>query len=242
MRRLCLLLFLFSSTVFARVDRVEITSRADYLGARPFGLAGSYERIQGHIHYALDPANPHDAAIVDLDKAPRNGRGEVEFTADLDLIRPKDPARGNGVLFINVPNRGGRFFIREQTTDDYYLRQGYMLAEVGWQFDVRPDPKLLRLEAPVVHGLTGRVRVDFVVSEKTFEHPVGHVIVGTIGGTGYPVADVHATDAVLTERDAPLAQRRAISRKHWRFSNEETLHFDDGFVPGRIYEVIYTAK
>ncbi len=240
--RLSLLLFFITGMAFARVDRVEITSRSDYLGARSFGLAGSYERIQGRIHYVLDPANPHDAAIVDLDKAPRNERGLVEFTADLDLIRPKDPARANGVLFVNVPNRGGRFFIREQNTDEYYLRQGYTLAEVGWQFDIRPDPKLLRLEAPIVRGLTGRVRADFVVTEKTLDHPVGHVISGTIGGTGYRVADVHATDAILTERDAPLAQRKAISRKQWRFGDDKTIHFDGGFVPGRIYEVLYTAK
>ena len=242
MRRFPLLLILLASPALARVDHVEITSRADYLGSRSFGLAGPYERIQGSVHYVLDPANPHDAAIVDLDKAPRNARGEVEFSADIDLVHPKDPARGNGVLFINVPNRGGRFFIREENTDEYYLRQGYTLAEVGWQFDVRNDSKLLRLYAPVVHGLTGRVRADFVVIEKTFDHPLGHVITGSIGGSGYPVADVRAGDAVLSEREAPLAQRKQVSGKRWRFSDDKMVHFDDGFVPGRIYEIIYTAK
>jgi hypothetical protein len=242
MRYLSLLLLLFSATAFARVDRVEVTTRSDYLEGRVFGLAGPYERLEGRVHYVLDPANPHDAAIVDLDKAPRNARGLVELVADFDLIHPKDPARGNGVLFVNVPNRGGRFFIREQSPDEYYLRQGYTLAEVGWQFDIRPDPTLLHLDAPVVRGLTGRVRADFVVAAKTFDQSVAHVIAGTIGGTGYAVADRGAADAALTQREAPLAPRTTISRKRWRFSDERTIHFDDGFVPGRIYEVIYTAK
>ncbi|MBV8545724.1 MAG: hypothetical protein JO093_01935 [Acidobacteria bacterium] len=226
-------------SAFARVDHIDITSRSEYLGGKSFGLAGKYERIQGRAYFALNPSNPHDRVIVDLDKAPRNAKGEVEFSADIDVLVP---SHGNGTLFINVPNRGGRFFIREQNVDDYYLRQGYTLAEVGWQFDIRPDPKLLRLYAPVVRGITGRVRADFVVVDKLLDHPLGHVITGTIGGTGYPVADIRAKDAVLTERDAPLAQRKTIAAKRWRFTDDRTIHFDDGFVPGRIYEVIYTAK
>ncbi len=242
MRRLAFATLVFASTAFARVDHVDVTSRTEYLTGKTFGLAGAYERIQGRAYFALDPANAHDRVIADLDQAPRNARGEVEFSADVDILQPKDPAHGNGTIFINVPNRGGRFFIRDQNVDDYYLRQGYTLAEVGWQFDVRPDPKLLRLYAPVIKGVTGRVRADFVVVEKTLDHPLGHVISGTIGGTGYPVAEVHAKNAVLTERDAPLANRKTIAPRHWRFTDDHTIHYDDGFVPGKIYEVIYTAK
>lgn len=240
MRRFAFAALFLTTTAYARVDHIDVTSRTDYLGGKTFGLAGAYERIQGRVYFALDPANAHDRVIVDLDKAPRNAKGEVEFSADVDILVPKKG--GNGTLFINVPNRGGRFFIREQNIDEYYLRQGYTLAEVGWQFDVRPDPKLLRLYAPVVRGITGRVRADFIVAEKTLDHPLGHVITGNIGGTGYPVADIRAKDAVLTERDAPLAQRKTIGAKRWRFTDDHTIHFDDGFVPGRIYEVLYTAN
>jgi len=240
MRRIFFATLFLATTALARVDHFDVTSRTDYLGGKSFGPAGAYERIQGRAYFAVDPANAHDRVIVDLDKAPRNARGEVEFSADVDLLVPKKG--GNGTLLIDVPNRGGRFLIREQNVDDYYLRQGYTIAEVGWQFDVRPDPKLLRLYVPVARGITGRVRADFVVVEKTLDHPLGHVITGNIGGSGYPVADVNAKDAILTERDAPLAQRKTIAAKLWRFSDDHTIHFDNGFVPGRIYEVIYTAK
>ena len=83
-----------------------------------------------------------------LDRAPKNDRGEVEFSSDFDVVQPVDPARGNGVLFVNVPNRGGRFFIRDQDADEWYLRQGFALAEIGWQFDVRADPHLLHRVSP----------------------------------------------------------------------------------------------
>ena len=235
-------LFLLAGTLSARVDHVEISSRAPYLEGRSFGLAGAFERIQGKVFFALDPRNPHNAAIVDLDRAPKSDRGEVEFSSDFDIVQPVDPARGNGVLFVNVPNRGGRFFIRDQDADEWYLRQGFTLAEIGWQFDVRADPHLLHLDAPVAHGLRGRVRADFVVAEPMLDHPLGHVLAGAIGGTGYAVADLDARDTVLTERDSVAAARRTIERRRWRFPDSRTIHLDGGFQPGKIYETIYTAS
>lgn len=211
------------------MERVEITSRTDY--------PHNYERLRGRVFYAVDPANPHDALIADLDKATRNARGDVEFSGDVDIVRPKDG--GNGVVFINVPNRGGRFFIKDKDPDAWYLEQGFTLVELAWQFDVRPDPALLHFTAPVAKGIRGRVRSDFIVEKKVFEHTIGHEIQGRIGGTGYAVSD--PTDAVLTERDAPAAPRRTISRAKWRFVGDRDIHLDDGFVPGKIYEIIYTA-
>jgi len=218
---LCLLHSAFAAS--ARVVKVEVTNRGDYWN-------GTYERIQARVTYALDPANPHDAVVAELTKP-------VQFTGDVDLVRPKNG--GNGVVFVNVPNRGGRFFIRDSNPDEWYLRQGFTLAEVGWQFDVRPDPKLLRIDAPIAKGISGKVRSDFIVTAKVLDHPVAHVIQGAIGGTGYPVAD--PKDATLTERDAPMSPRRTIAKSKWRFTDDKTVHFDDGFVPGRIYEVIYTG-
>jgi len=223
-----LTLFLATSAL-ARVERVEVLSRADY--------PHNYERIRGRVYYAIDPANAHNAMIADLDKAPRNARGEVEFSGDVDIVRPKDG--GNGVVNIYVINRGGRFFVRDKNPDEWYLRQGFTLVDLAWQFDVRPDPALLHFTAPVAKGVRGHVRSDFIVPAKVFEHTIAHDIIGTIGGTGYPVAD--PSDAVLTERDAPAAPRRTIPRAKWRFADDRNIHLDDGFVPGKIYEIVYTA-
>src|SRR2546430_2326807 len=128
-----LLSLLLATSALARVESVEVLSRADY--------PHNYERIKGRVNYAVDPANAHNAAIADLAKAPRNARGEVEFSGDVDIVRPKDG--GNGVVFINVPNRGGRFFIRDKEPDEWYLMQRFTLVELAWQVDVRPDPALL---------------------------------------------------------------------------------------------------
>ena len=78
MRRLLVtvILFALAGTLSARVDHVQISSRAPYMGGRSFGLAGPYERIQGKVFFALDPRNPHNAEIVDLYRAPANDRGD----------------------------------------------------------------------------------------------------------------------------------------------------------------------
>ncbi len=237
MRRLAFALLFVAAPLSARVTSVEITTRAD--------LGPHLEKLIGKVHYALNPNNPHNKVIVDLDKAPRDANGDVEFTADLYVIRPK--ADRNGTLFIEISNRGGKAFLAKRDPEseadirDHFLwDRGYTVAWVGWQFDVPPGG--LRLEAPVAPGITGRVRSDWVVDQPAAEHSVEHIIVGHLGGTGYPAANPNDPSNVLTERDAPRAPRHVIPHSKWRFVDPTTIRLDGGFVPGKIYEAIYTAK
>ena len=87
-------LLLFILPVQAGVTRIEIISRADLLNGKEFGLADRYEKIIAKVYFAVDPSNAHNKIIVDLDKAPRNEQGQVEFSADLYILRPKDLNRG----------------------------------------------------------------------------------------------------------------------------------------------------
>src|SRR5580704_18206882 len=105
---LSIAIFLFSAArADAHVTRVEVISRTDVLDGRTFGLAGAYERIVGRVYFAVNPDNLHNKRIVDLDKAPRNAQGEVEFSADLYLLKPKDMNKGNNDVLFEVSNRGG---------------------------------------------------------------------------------------------------------------------------------------
>ena len=137
----------------ARVVRVEITSRAEIENGKPFGAAGAYEKIIGRVYFAVDPANQHNRQIVDLEKAPRNAKGEVEFSADLYLLKPKDMAKGNQAVLFEVSNRGGRGILsivngREgEYGDGFLMREGYTIAWVGWEFDLSSQGEHLRLSA-----------------------------------------------------------------------------------------------
>src|SRR3984893_18429672 len=198
-----LLLFLVSSVALlnAKVVRVEIASRGDILNGRRFGDAGAYERITGRVYFSLAVANPHNRRIVDLDNAVNLENGEVEFCSDFMAIRPKDPQKGNGSLLLEVPNRGrsriiglldgGDWNLANDAGDAWLLRNGYTVAALGWQWDAAGQDAL-RFFAPIAkaHGrtITGLLRGDLMPSKVMEEIPLGHLILGTIGGTEYPVA------------------------------------------------------
>ena len=105
---LTLLVTLSTSLAEARVVRLRIERREVVLNGRAFGAAGPYEKLVGKVDFGLDPALPRNGEIVDLKLAPRNARGEVESSADFYMLKPVDPRRGNGRLFYEVGNRGGK--------------------------------------------------------------------------------------------------------------------------------------
>jgi hypothetical protein len=88
------------------VTRLEVHSRARVLDGHAFGSAGAYEKILGTLRFAVDPDHPINARVCDLERAPRDAGGRVAFAGDFYLLRPVDPARGNGSLLLDVPNRG----------------------------------------------------------------------------------------------------------------------------------------
>ncbi|HEY1526965.1 MAG TPA: alpha/beta hydrolase domain-containing protein [Candidatus Angelobacter sp.] len=250
------------STMQARVVRVEITSRTDIANGKPFGGTGPYEKIIGRVYFAVDPANRHNRQIVDLDKATRNAKGEVEFSADLYLLKPKDMAKGNQAVLFEVSNRGGRGILslvngrNGEFGDGFLMRQGYTVAWVGWEFDLSSQGERLRLSAPIAHDagekeIHGLVRTDFTSAEKRDDMPLGHILLGPDGGNSYPVDDPASEKNKLTVRDTPTGNRTTIPRSEWSFAHivdgqlkndPHYVHLNSGFVPGRIYELVYTAK
>jgi len=252
---LCVLLV--ATPVRAEVVRIDVKSRADVLAGRPFGAAGPYEKVSGTIHFAVDPRNEANQIIADIDKAPKNAAGKVEFSSDFYLIKPKEPGRGNATILYEVSNRGGKgmlgFFNRaagsldpqtaDQFGDGFLLEQGYTLLWVGWQFDPPLRDGLLRVAAPIAREADGRsiqglVRSDFVPVERTTEAPLAdrdhipHVVVNPADPAN-----------VLTVRDSVEGPRRTIPRADWQFTEDgKRVRMAAGFEPPRIYEVVYRSQ
>src|ERR1700726_2833738 len=133
LRRVFAFVALFAACIQAAVTRVEVTDRVDL-------PVNGHERIAGKVYFAVDPSLPANRAIVDIDLAPRNGAGLVEFSADLLVLRPKDPAKSNGTALLEISNRGGRGMLgmfdlaQEQGLGDPLLfESGYTLVWVGWE-------------------------------------------------------------------------------------------------------------
>src|ERR1700730_6253996 len=103
-----LVLIAATASADARVTKIEIVKREPFAGGQTFGSVGAYEKVVGRFHGELDPKSPLNAVIVDLDKAPRNGRGMVEYSDDFYILKPVDVTKGNGALFYELANRGNK--------------------------------------------------------------------------------------------------------------------------------------
>ena len=97
-------LLMFAGMFIARdahagILRIDITrTQSPTFEGQSFGEVGRYEKLVGRALGELDPNDPRNQAIVDLDRAPRNARGFVEYTADVLILRPIDPAKRTGRL------------------------------------------------------------------------------------------------------------------------------------------------
>ena len=258
------ILFLFVALeADARVTRVEIATRIDVLGGKEFETAGAYERITGRVYFSVAVDDPHNSGIVDIANAVNLKNGEVEFSSDFIAVRPKDPAKSNGSMILENPNRGygrivflvdgGNLDISKDVGDAWLLRHGYTIVTLGWQWDATGDDAL-KLYAPIAkdHGktITGLVRGDIMPSKVMEEIPLGHLITGRMGGTEYPVFAPKDPRNSLTVRKTRESGRLRLPRSEWQFAqtvdgklepSNRFIHLNGGFQPGRIYEYIYVA-
>lgn len=254
MLRIACLILLLALRSSAEVKRVYVIDRTDVLAGREFGKSGAYERIVAKAHFTADPKLPQNAAIGDLGLAPRNADGLVEFATDIYVLKPRDPAKGNGTVLFEVSNRGGKGLLSrfnlalpalDPTTaaefgDLFLLEEGYTLVWAGWQWDVPRRAGLLRLDAPVAtqngEPIRGLVRSEFVP-----DSPVKTMPLSSSNHIAY--AAVEGQPATLTVRDSITGRRTRIPSSQWRFDASRTLvEMAAGFQPGRLYELVYTAE
>jgi len=247
------------------VRRVEITEReSPGFGGAEFGGAGAYERLHGTAFCDLDPSHALNAGIVNLDKAPRNAHGNVEYQAEFRILKPIDLQRGNGWLLCDVPNRGNQPVMSRlngapegghpQTAGNGFLmRHGFTLVWIAWQGDVPPGADRLTARFPIATGekgpLTGMVREEFIaeatglLGDANIQEVSEDRFIGTLI---YPVADPTATEATLTVRQREADPRTTPAGLGWRLVDE--LHVEitrttaPGFDRGAIYEFIYRAR
>ncbi len=234
------LLLLSASQATAELTRVEVKTRAD------IGASG-FEKIVGTAHFTVDPTDRRNQVIADIDKAPVNAAGRVEFSSDLYIIRPKDAARSNGIALIDVLNRGRKpilgGFMRGASNDPstdadlgdrFLLDRGFTLVWVGWEFDVRRVNGLMAITVPSAQGIDAMVWGDFTPSNTNDRQTVGDLV-------GYVPSDPAAADSTLTVRDSQFATPQAIERPRWSLENGLVV-LKDGFQAGRIYRVSYRAR
>ena len=242
----------------ARLTQLAILSQEPFADGASFGSAGPYVRMEAVAHGELDPKDPANVGISLLDQAPRNARGLVEYDTDVFILRPADPARGNGALLYDVTNRGSKFLMswvndapeppsgavndprsRADAGNAFTFRRGDTMVWSGWQPEASRANNGMAIRVPVAtqNGLpiVARIRHEFIAGTR------GPEAVQRIR-LPYPVATMDT--ARLTVRSSTADAPTPLRPDEFGWVDSSTIQllpFGTLPAPRRIYELFYEA-
>jgi hypothetical protein len=259
-----LLLAAGTVSVHAELVRIEITSTKDVLGGKAWGSTGVYEELIGTAYFTIDPKAAANRNIPDIDKAPRDAKGLIEFSADIYIDRPKDAAKGNGVAFFEASNRGRRslsttfsqpFRAKQSPEEAEYgdgtlFRQGFTLVWVGWQHSVDRKPGMVGIDLPIAMDngkpVIGKVNTFGIGAPWIILRDSPTLTLDPDTRRYTPVSLNDPNDVLQVARNA-FDKPTVIPRDQWQFSDVEngkpkSLTLKTGFKAGMRYDLIYSAK
>jgi hypothetical protein len=238
---------------------IQVNVVEPFAEGQSFGDAGPYLRIRGVAKGELDPAAPENRVIVDLDKAPRNARGQVEYETDFFVLRPADPSRTNGVLVYDVTNRGSKRIF--QLLDDapgnnpaaandpktageaglgFSLGRGYSIVWSGWDPGAPSANNGLggRFPTAMENGrpVTGQIRHEFHIGTRAPGK-------GDLVRLPYPAVSIDKQQARLAVRDRESDTRTEIPADSWEFTDTQSIRLlpQGSLFAFKIYELWYEA-
>ena len=240
---LALSLLLGTAAAHANIVKLEIVR------VEPAGP--THERMTGYAHGELDPADPKNAVITDIDLAPRNARGKVEYVTKFTLVKPTEMMRSSGVLLYTVVNRGGG--------DAVPHPDGHVTLVSGWQGDVVPTSTNHTIQVPVAKNRDGSSITGPLLLR--FANLTGHtaqLLIPRGQPSPYPPASLDTATATLISATGETATgaKRGIVKipgTDWAFADCSRTPFPgipdhgricvkNGFDPALLYELQYTAK
>lgn len=259
-----MLSMLASTYAEARVVKLIVENTRPMADGRSFGEAGPYDRLTGVVYFEVDPRDPLNAGIINLNKAPRNAKGLVEFSAPFVIIKPVDIARGNGKILYGINNRGNNIELPFQSfpaspagsspdaQDGFFFRLGYTFVDAGWAGDITTTATRLGANLPVAVQSNGRpivapIRIEYAGTGYTL------ALKGNNQFRSYETADTNTSRSTLTSRSAIGGAKQPVASDRWAFGRCPTgreslvagaadICLFDGFQRDHIYELIYPAR
>src|SRR6266576_396218 len=249
----------------ARVVRI-IVDRTQPL---PGQVAGEkpYETITGRAFGELDPGDRHNDEITDLSHAQRNANGKVEYVATFFIVKPVELSNSSGLMWHDVPNRGGRITI----SSDLRM-QGDIGLSSGWQGDnagatavpanassatpVTPSSNEW-VKTPVLAGTTGQILGRIINRSglgaqplNVMGNPIPYLPANAAENSGATLK-VHLKETI----NGVITEGGTIANGDWKFCGGGTfaaptpvttlpvsLCLKDGFDPNKLYQLTYTVK
>jgi hypothetical protein len=248
----------------ARVVRLVVESTRPIGDGKSFGEAGPYERLDGTVYFEVDPRDPLNAVIVNVDKAARNARGQVEFSAPFVIMKPVNMARGNQKILYGINNRGNNIELPFQSVppggvgtsadihDGLFYRLGYTFVDAGWAGDITTAPPRIGANLPIAVQPDGKaivapIRIEYAGTGFTLP------LKGNTQFRSYPTANTDTSKSTLTERAGIGGAKKRVRPDRWAFGRCPTgrdsltasptdICLFDGFKADHVYELIYPAR
>ena len=250
-----------------RVVRLTLSERCSpCFGGRSFGEAGPYEYLAGRAECEIDPHHPLNQGIVNLDRVPAAADGKVTYAVDIALLKPIEASRGNGWLFHEVLNRGGKRALHrindapatnnptgpEDCGNGFLMREGFTVAWVAWQGDALPGEGRMRADFPIPLAADG-TPIAGTCREETIADAPGSVRDALITETSpttfsvalsYAAASLAPEQAALTIRQRERDPRTRPPGLAWRYLDARRIEITrpPGFDRGAIYEFVYQGR
>jgi alpha/beta hydrolase family protein len=249
-------------TAQARVTQIVVTkTESPAFGGKSFGDVGQYERISGQIIGEVDPKDPVNAIIVDIDLAQKNPNGTVGYSTDFQILRPVDRAKGSKRLLYEITNRGRTNVLGtlndSKTENDiesagdagngFLMRHGYAVLDTGWDFSAPRNGKLFTATVPIAKKADGST----VTGINTDEFVIDKANTPAQQRLTYAAASPDKTKASLTVRrnyaDTPIP----VPAADWDYVDAKlnAVKLTSGnfgaagsFGPTALYEFTYEAK
>ncbi|TMB00333.1 MAG: hypothetical protein E6J64_20790 [Deltaproteobacteria bacterium] len=258
-----LALLALGTAAHAEVTGITFTKSSPY-GTTTFGTAGVYEQLDGVVTGEIDPHRPLNRIIQDIERAPRNVHGNVEYAMTFSILKPVNLANSNHTLVYDVVNRGNKLitsFLNVGTSatnpagDGFLQKQGFILVWSGWQADaLAGGGRQVMTVVPVARNkdgssITGEVRQEYTPAAAVPSEPLaGNALTAPI-----ETATLDNSTATLTRRIHWNDPKEHVPRSQWAFADCSATPFpgtpsttrvclQGGFDTNHIYELVYIGK
>lgn len=258
-----LMALIWTDRAEAHITKIVITAvESPTFEGMAFGDVGRYEKLRLRAYGEADPADPRNAVITDIQLAPRNARGLVEYSMDVFILKPVALANGNHRLLYFMINRGNLdspFFPstgvlsvfndggggNDPTTaahagNGFLMRQGYTIVASGWDASVAPGANRLTLSVPVAKHADG----SSIVGPSLEEIVIDNSTTITAGLT-YAAATLDKSQASLTVRVHYDDAAVNIPASGWEYVNNRGIRLlpaGTPFTQSSLYEFSYPAR
>lgn len=231
---------------------IDITAISVKPAENPGPIA--YELVTGEAFGELDPTTPDNRVITDLQLAPRNAAGLVQYSVRFVIARPVDPAKGTGILDYEVVNRG-----KPLLTKDW---GGNIFMWSGWQGDIVQTPDNVTVTVPIAHGSGGEVITGPMLARFADVPPGTRSLPLSVLGWGTRIPyDAASLDPAAARLISKQGETRTGASTGIRRIGPDAFAFGDctstpfpgrpdprslclrsGFDPGLLYELRYQVK